>query len=151
MVPEAKAVELIVVAQAGLPAHLSPALGRNPQQVCLQLLVPLGLLLPPFIISDAAPLAQQVGIPVVAATDAAVAGFDGADRQFHLIVGARQAPHIVTAGQPRPQPRQDLEQMPQAALLLRARPLGLQSLSQLPKPLIEPTPDFLTGDLLRRA
>src|SRR5258706_14006780 len=53
-----------------------------------QLLPMGGILLPPLVIGDRASVAQQIGIPVLAATDTTVARLEPTDTAFHVIIGA---------------------------------------------------------------
>jgi hypothetical protein len=101
MMTKAEPIKLFVMLGTGTASHLFPRASGHLLQTDLQLLNSLRLSMPPFIVSDSTAITQHVRIPVFAATDAAVARFDGANAAFEIIVGARKVLHIVTAHQMR--------------------------------------------------
>src|SRR5260370_12215061 len=76
-----------------------------------QLLSTGGILLPPLIISDRAPVAQQIGVPILAATDTAVARLEPTDTAFPVIFGAPGLFPTVAPHQVRPQVGEDLQKL----------------------------------------
>src|SRR5712691_4028753 len=83
---KAKTLELLALCSFRLVAELSPAGTTQPGGVLHQLLPPDRILLPPVVIRDTAPIAQQIAIPVLPATDAAIASLEAANAAFHLVV-----------------------------------------------------------------
>src|SRR5258706_2251091 len=106
-----------------------------------QLLLVSAIVLPPLIIGDRAPVAQQIGIPVLTATDAAVARLEPTNTGFHVIVGAWELLLIVALHQVGPQVGEDLQELGKRfPLLLRHRAITEPSLPLLP-PAIHATSD----------
>jgi len=121
LVTEAKARELLVLRDGGLVTELSPASTIEPGGLRDELLSPGRILLPPLGVGRRAPIAQQIGIPVLAATDTAVARLEPSDTAFHLIVGTWELLPIVALHQVRPQVGEHLQELGQTFLLQFAK------------------------------
>src|SRR5260370_3741110 len=76
-----------------------------------QLLSTGGILLPPLIISDRAPVAQQIGVPVLAATDTAVARPEPTATSLHFLVCAPELLPILALHQRGPPRLEDLPEI----------------------------------------
>src|SRR5450755_1212359 len=85
-VTEAKARELLAVSDDGLLSQFAPAGTVKPGGTLLQVLLVGRILFPPGCIGHAAPVAQQIGVPVLAAADAAIPRFEPANAALHVIV-----------------------------------------------------------------
>src|SRR5260370_27876343 len=92
------------------------------------------ILFPPLVVHHTAPVAQEIGVPVLAAADAAVARLESADTPFHLIIGAREILPVVTLHQVRPQVSEHLQELGQTWLLL----IGKAAITQVPGHLLTP-------------
>jgi len=99
MMAKAEAIQLFVMLGAGTASHFSPRTARHLLQTRLQVLASLRQALPVFIVGHATSITQHVAIPVLAATDAAIARFDSTNAAFEIIVGTREVFHIITAHQ----------------------------------------------------
>src|SRR6266550_1505504 len=103
---------------------------------CTLLLTMSRILLPPSGIRHVAPVAQQIGVPVLATTDAAILRLEPANAAFHLVVGAGKVLAVVALHQIGPQVGKDLQTLAEAlALQLRKRAIG-QELGHLLTPRI---------------
>lgn len=125
---ETKARELLPLRDGGLATKLSPPSAIEPGDLLDELLPPACILFPPLVIGNRAPIAQQIAVPVLATTDAALARLEPADAAFHLIVGAREALPVVALHQVRPQVGELLEELGEALLLQIAQ----RAISQVP-------------------
>src|SRR5919108_285868 len=114
---KAKALELLALCRFGLAAQLAPVGTIQLGDVLHELLLSAGVLFPPVIIDDTAPIAQQITIPVLPATDAAIARLEAANTAFHVIVGARERLPIVALDQMRSQVGEHLQELGEARLL----------------------------------
>src|SRR6266568_611648 len=139
---KAKALELLALSGFGLTAKLSPAGTIQTGGVLHQLLLSGRILLPPVVIRHAAPIAQQIVIPVLAATDASIARLEAANAAFHLVVGARERFPIVALDEMRSQVGEHLQELPQTLLLEWTERPVCQVPSQALTPVIETTPDL---------
>src|SRR5215472_14292048 len=99
LVAKAKALELLTVGSVRLAAKFSPTSVIEPGSVLHQLLLPARILFPPVVIGYIPPVAQQVAVPVLAATDAAIAGLESTNAAFHLVIGAREGLLVVALHQ----------------------------------------------------
>src|SRR5258708_16866840 len=102
LVTETKARELLMLGNGGLATQISPARVIEPGGLFDQLLPPGSILLPPFVVHHRTPVAQQIGVPVLATTDAAIQCLDAANAALHVVVGAGKVlavrpPHPVGA------------------------------------------------------
>jgi hypothetical protein len=103
LVTEAKARELLVLGDGGLATQFSPASTIEPGGLRDELL-PLGrILLPPLVVGRRAPVAQQIGIPVLAAADAAVARLESTNAALHVVVCPGKVLPVIALHQVRPQ------------------------------------------------
>ena len=118
---EAKARELLALCGFRLAAQLTPVGAIEPSGLLDQLLTLDRILLPPLVVGHRTPVAQQIGVPVLAAADAAVARLESTDASFHLIVGAREALPVVALHQVRPQVGKLLQELGEALLLQLAK------------------------------
>jgi hypothetical protein len=93
-VAKAKALKLAAGGGFAGQALLSPSdsikMTRLPQKLLGALSV-----FPPVVESHTSSIAQQVTVPVLAATHATIASLDGANAPFHVIVGAGKILPIV--------------------------------------------------------
>src|SRR5207245_3276492 len=121
MVTKAKALELLSGALGGRPSHLAEAFTVHLLQFAVELLLALDLARPPFIVGHSTAVAHQIGIPILASTDAPIAGLDGANVALHVIIGAREPSDIVTADQSRALVGEHLQEMIEALLLVLAQ------------------------------
>src|SRR5690242_14434682 len=94
-VTEAKARELLPLNRACFATNLSPAGAIYSSDLFNEVLPPGRILLPPLEIRDTAPIAQEVAVPVLAATDAAVARLEAANVAFHIVVGTWEPRSVV--------------------------------------------------------
>src|SRR5205807_2689327 len=117
----------------------SPASAVKPAGTLDQLLSTGGLLLPPLVIGDRASVAQYLGVPVLAATDAAGARLEPTDTALHVSVGARELLTIVALHQVRPQVGEDLQELAEILPLSLAEGAIAQSGCQLLAPAIQTT------------
>src|SRR5205807_8323112 len=72
LVTKTKAGELLTLSDGGLPSQFAPTDTVKPGSALLQVLVVDRILLPPGRIGYTAPVAQQIGVPVLAATHTAI-------------------------------------------------------------------------------
>src|SRR5437773_166596 len=93
------------------------------------------------IISDVAPIAQQVAIPILASTNTASEGFERADVALRLVVGAWKALHLVAQDQVGAKSAGGLQKMVQALSFVIREGFGLQAHYQLVEPLVEALSD----------
>src|SRR6266516_4964311 len=93
------------------------------------------------IISDVAPIAQQIAIPILASTHTASAGFERADVALRLVVGAWQALHLVAQDQVGAKCAGGLQKMGQALSFVIREGFDLQAHYQLVDPLVEALSD----------
>lgn len=114
---ETKARQLLSLRSASFATEFTPADTIEPGSMLDQLLAPRRILLPPLVIGDRAPIAQQIAVPVLATADAALARLEGADAAFHLIVGAWEALLVVALHQMHPQIGELLQERGEALLL----------------------------------
>src|SRR6266851_3210638 len=131
---KAIALQLLTGTTRDFRSHLLPAVSIYLPQLLVKLPLTLSLLSPPFVVGDPASIAQQIGIPILASTDAPIAGFDGTDVALHLIVGARKPGDIVAVDEMRPQMCEDLQEMIEAALLILREGASLREGLQILKP-----------------
>jgi len=69
--------------------------------------------MPPSLIRDTSAIAEYIAVPAFASTDATILHFDGSDRAFHVVIGAREVCQIMPLDSSWPQMCEDLEQMAQ--------------------------------------
>jgi hypothetical protein len=93
----------------------------------------------------------QIGIPILAPADAAIARFESANADLHVVVGAGKAWQVIALDQPRSQVTHHFQEMAQTQLFLWRASLGLQKAGQFLEPLVEPTSDLSSVDLLGAA
>src|SRR5271157_2272456 len=103
LVAEPKARELLALGGGGLPSQFAPVGTVELGSALLELLSMGRILLPPGGVGDAAPVAQQIGVPVLATTDAARLRLQAADAALHLIVGTGKVLAVVALHQVRAQ------------------------------------------------
>src|SRR5258708_16929948 len=144
---KAIALQLLTGTTRDFRSHLLPAVSIYLPQLLVKLPLTLSLLSPPFVVGDPASIAQQIGIPILASTDAPITSLDGTDVALHLIVGAWKLGHIVAVDQVRSQVREHLQEMREAVLLIVMEHAALRQCLQFPIPGIEALPDLLVGDL----
>src|SRR5713101_9098676 len=72
LVTKTKARELLALSDGGLPSQFAPAGTVKPGGALFQVLAMGRILLPPGRVGHTAPVAQQIGIPVLATTHAAI-------------------------------------------------------------------------------
>src|SRR6266700_1266365 len=101
LVTKTKARELLAVSDGGLPSQLSPAGTVKPSGALLQVLLVSRILLPPGRVGHTAPVAQQIRVPVLAATDTTILRFEPANAALHIIVGAGKVLPVVALHQVR--------------------------------------------------
>jgi len=87
--------------------------------------------------SHATAIAQEIAIPVFATTDAPVAGFDGVNEAFHVVIGPRLVRQVVTADQVGTPSVGDLQEVRETALLGGSKGHIEQLFSERGTPLIE--------------
>src|SRR5260370_3316361 len=63
------------------------------------MLLPGSNLLPPFVVHHRTHVAQQIGVPVLATTDAAIQCLDAANAALHVVVGAGKVLAVVALHQ----------------------------------------------------
>src|SRR6266516_4214378 len=146
---KAKAVQLLLMAISCLLPHRSQQVRRRLSQASFQECRAIGLFPPPVIIGHAAAIAQQIGIPIFASADVSVAGFEGANADLHVVVGAWETWQVIALNQPGSQVAHHLQQMAQTQLFLLRAFFGLEEMSQFLEPLVKPTSDLGIADLLR--
>ena len=100
---ETKARQLLALGNRGLPSQFSPADTVKTGGALLQVLVMGRILLPPGCVGHTAPIAQQIGIPVLATTDTAILRLEAANAALHLVIGTRERLAVVALHQLRPQ------------------------------------------------
>src|SRR2546428_693251 len=134
LVTETKARELLAAGGGSLAAQLSPASAVEPGGLLDQLLTLSGILLPPLVVGDRAPVAQEIGVPVLATTDASIARLEAANTAFHLVVGAREVFAVIALHQVRSQVGEHLQELGEAFPLQ----LGKGSIGQVSRHLLAP-------------
>src|SRR5215469_9053374 len=92
LVTKAEADELLVVSTACLPSSLPPPNSVQPSDLLLQVPVMSCILLPPGRVSHTAPVAQQIGIPVLATTHATILRLEAANAALHVTVRCAESP-----------------------------------------------------------
>src|SRR5947208_17170462 len=110
-VTEAKGRQLPTVGCGGLPCQLAPPSAAQPASAPLQLVAMGRILLPPGRIRHGAPVAQQIRVPVLATTDAAILRLESPNAAFHLVVRARKVLPVVALHQVRAQIGEDLQEL----------------------------------------
>src|SRR5260370_21057511 len=78
------------------------------------MLLPGSNLLPPFVVHHRTHVAQQIGVPVLATTDAAIQCLDAANAALHVVVGAGKVFAVVTLHQVATLVGEDLHELPEA-------------------------------------
>jgi len=137
LVTEAKARELLVPGGSGLATQFSPVSTIEPGGLRDELLSPGRILLPPFVVGRRAPVAQQIGIPVLAATDAAVARLESTNAALHVVVCPGEVLPVIALHQVRPQVGEHLQELTETLpLQLAKRAIG-QKLGHLCAPHIQ--------------
>jgi transposase len=101
LVTEAKARELLALSDGGLPSQFAPADTVKPGDALFQLLSMGRILLPPGRVGDRASVAQQIGVPVLATTDAAILRLEAANAALHVVVGTGKVLPVVALHQVR--------------------------------------------------
>src|SRR6266852_6859168 len=114
LVTEAKARELLVLGDGGLATQFAPASMIEPGGLRDELLSPGRILLPPLVVGRRAPVAQQIGIPVLAATDAAVARLESTNAALHVVVCPGKVLPVIALHQVRPQVGEHLQELGEA-------------------------------------
>src|SRR5258707_2792989 len=74
------------------------------------------ILLPPSGIGDAAAVAQEIVIPVLTPTHAAILSLESANASFHVVVGTRKVLPVIALHQVWTQIREHLQELAQANL-----------------------------------
>src|SRR6266567_1040085 len=74
------------------------------------------ILLPPGGIGDGAAVAQEIALPVLAPTRAAILRLESANAAFQLVVGTRKVLPVIALHQVRTQVREHLQELGQASL-----------------------------------
>ncbi len=90
-----KARELLTLSDGGLPSQLSPADTVKLGGALLQVLVMGRILLPPGRVGHTAPVAQQIRVPVLAATHTPILRFEPANAALHVIIRAGKVLPVV--------------------------------------------------------
>src|SRR5207245_835965 len=103
LVAKTKARELLALSAGGLLSQLAPTCTVKPSSALLQKFSMGRILLPPGRVGHTAPIAQQIGIPVLTTTHAAILCLEAANAALHVIVGARKVLPVVALHQMRPQ------------------------------------------------
>src|SRR5258708_39912408 len=103
LVTKTKAREVLALSAGGLLSQLAPMCTVKPSSALLQKFSMGRILLPPSRVGHPAPIAQQIGIPVLTTTHAAILCLEAADTAFHVIVGARKVLPVVALHQMRAQ------------------------------------------------
>jgi hypothetical protein len=98
-VPKPKARELLALSRFGLLAQFAPVGTVKPGSALLQKLSVSRILLPPGRVGHTAPITQQIGVPVLATTHAAILGLESANAALHVIVGAGKVLPVVALHQ----------------------------------------------------
>src|SRR5207245_10643969 len=111
LVTETKARQLLVLHDGGLATAFSPPSAIELGGQLDELLSPGRILLPPLVVGHTAPVAQQIRVPVLAGTSAAVACLESTDATFHLIIGAGKVLAVVALHQVRPQVGEHLQEL----------------------------------------
>lgn len=90
---EAKTRALLVVSDGGFPAHFSPAAETVKAGGALFQTLAMGcILLPPGRVGNRAPVAQEIGVPVLATADATILRFEPANAALHVGVRCGESP-----------------------------------------------------------
>src|SRR5216683_1687635 len=103
LVTKTKARELLALSDGGLPSQFAPAGTVKPGGALFQVLAMGRILLPPGRVGHTAPVAQQIGIPVLATTHAAILRLEPANAALHVVVGAGKVLPVVALHQVRSQ------------------------------------------------
>src|SRR5712692_4780300 len=139
LVTEAKARELLVLGDGGLATQFAPASMIEPGGLRDELLSPGRILLPPLVVGRRAPVAQQIGIPVLAATDAAVARLESTNAALHVVVCPGKVLPVIALHQVRPQVGEHLQELGEALPLQLGKAAIAQVLGHLLTPAIQAT------------
>src|SRR5216684_849643 len=103
LVTKTKARELLALSDGGLPSQFAPAGTVKPGGALFQVLAMGRILLPPGRVGHTAPVAQQIGIPVLATTHAAILRLEPANAALHVVLGAGKVLPVVALHQVRSQ------------------------------------------------
>src|SRR5260370_12530487 len=103
LVTKTKARELLALSDGGLLAQFAKACTVKPGGALFQVLAMGRILLPPGRVGHTAPVAQQIGIPVLATTHAAILRLEPANAALHVVVGAGKVLPVVALHQVRSQ------------------------------------------------
>ena len=96
---EAKTFELFALSGFRFPSEDTPASPIQPSDVVLELLMMGRILLPPGSIGDGAAVAQEITIPVLAPTHAAILCLQSTNAALHVVVRAWEPLPVIALHQ----------------------------------------------------
>lgn len=150
MVLETEAIELRLMLGAGASTKSAPGSAGHARQTFVERTTAMRLKTPPLGVGDTAAVTKERGVPVLAPTDAPLAGFDGPNGTFSVIVGARESGMIRAQQQMGTQMPQPTGQFSQPMGQPRTgRERGERGV-ELGQPVIEQSTDSGSGHLLWR-